>query len=157
MYAATRFFAAAALVNEVFAKLFRRVPMGVSQRSIAFLSELASSLEPVNLHYARRIRDGGLSGPWLDRALVRLEQQHVQRWGQRWAARSAVGWPGVRRELNGLLNAYHPVALFAPCLPCGRQLLSVLTAVRQDLGVDLDFADGSHRIRVGYALVEISG
>lgn len=154
LYVTTRFFAAAALVNEVFAQLFRRVPIGVSQQSFAFLSELASSLEPVNLHYARRIRDGDLCGPRLDRALVCLEQQHVQRWGQRWAARSPLGWRAVRHELNALLNAYHPMTLLAPCLPCGRQLLSVLTAARQDLGVDVDFANDSHRIRIGYALVQ---
>ena len=152
--AATRFFAAAALVNEVFAQLFRRLPIGVSQRTFAFLSELGSSLEPVNLHYARRIRDGGLGGAWLDPTLIRLEQQYVQRLGQRWAGRSTAGWRGVRGELNALLNGHHPVALFAPCLPCGRQVLGVLTAVRQDLGVDLDFADGLHRIRIGCALVQ---
>ena len=135
--------------------IFRRLPIGVSQRSFAFLSELGSSLEPVNLHYARGIRDGRLCGPWLDRALVRLEQQHVRRCGQRWAADSTVGWRRVRRELNDLLNAYHPVTLlFAPCLPCGRKLLGVLTAVRKDLGVNLDFADSSHRIRIGCALVQ---
>ena len=97
LHAATRFFAAAALVNEVFAQLFRRLPIGVSQRSFAFLSELGSSLEPVNLHYARGIRDGRLCGPWLDRALVRLEQQHVRRCGQRWAA---VGSRGGARGLG---------------------------------------------------------
>jgi hypothetical protein len=150
----TRFFAAAALVNEVTAELFRRLPIGLSTGSRTFLCELGASLEPLNLGYARAISDRCYSGPWLDRSLVRLEQQQVQMCCHRWAGRSGSAWPRVRRELNALLNAYHPVALFASYLPCCRQLAGVLASVRQDLGVALDFANGSHRIEIGCALIQ---
>jgi hypothetical protein len=44
--------------------------------------------------------------------------------------------------------------LFAPDLPCSRRLAGVLAAVRQNLGVALDFANGSHRIQIGCALIQ---
>jgi hypothetical protein len=85
----TRFFAAAALLNEVFADLFHRAPIGLSRGSYTFLCELGASLEPMNVGYARGIRDRCYSGPWLDRSLVRLEQRQVQMCCHRWARRSA--------------------------------------------------------------------
>jgi hypothetical protein len=152
---ATRFFAAAALVNEAFAYLFRRLPSGISTSSYAFLSELGASLEPLNLYYARRIRGGCAAGPWLDRSLVRLEQRHVQRCWHWWAAQSgAVAWNRAVHELNGLLNAYYPMALFAPLLSSGGHLLAAVSAVRKEVGNDLDFANGSHRVRIGCALIQ---
>jgi hypothetical protein len=150
----TRFFAAAALVNEVFANLLRRVPIGLSRRTYTFLCELGASLEPMNVGYARGIYDRCYSGPWLDRSLVRLEQQQVQMCCHQWARRSGSAWPRVRRELNALLNACHPVVLFASYSPCSRQLAGVVAGVRQDLGVALDFANGSHRIQIGCALIQ---
>jgi hypothetical protein len=110
----TRFCPAAALVNEVLAHLFRRLPIGVSHSCYVFLNQLGAWLEPLNLRYAGSIRDGRLCGPWLDRALVRFEQEHAQLYCYRWVLHSGMAWRRVRRELNDLVNAHHPVTQLAP-------------------------------------------
>jgi hypothetical protein len=147
----TRFFAAAEFVNAVLAGLFRWLPVDLSAGSIVFLSELGASLELVNMRYASAVRAGRLAGLSLDHSLVCLEQQEVQLRWRLWSTRSGNAWRGVRQELNGLLNGHLPVSFLAPFLACGRQLTTVTTAVRQDLGVD--FANESHRVQIGCALI----
>jgi hypothetical protein len=152
LHSKTRFFAAAELVNEVFANLFGWLPAEVFATSFAFLNELGASLESINLRHAGAIRHGRLTGHSLDHSLVRLEQREVQLRWHRWSTRSGDVW-GLQRELNGILNDRHPVALLAPFMPGGRVWSFVIAAVRRGLGVDLDFADESHRVQIGCALI----
>jgi hypothetical protein len=149
----TRFFAAAELINAVLASLFRWSPVEVLAGSIAFLNELGASLEAVNMRFANAVREGRLAGVSLDHSLVCLEQQEVQRRWRLWSTRSGEEWREVRQELNGLLNGHPPVSLLAPFLPCSRRLTAATAAVRRGLGVDLDFANGSHRVQIGCALI----
>lgn len=149
----TRFFAAAGLINDVFANLFRWLPADGSAKSFAFLSELGTSLESVNMRHAGAIREGRLAGCSLDHSLVCLEQAEVQLHWHLWSTRSGDAWRTIREELNRLLNDHHPVSLLAPLLPCSRLLTTVVAAVRRGVGADLDFANGSHRIQIGCALI----
>jgi hypothetical protein len=148
----TRFYAAAAMINVVFAKRFAVMPVVRSARSFNFLSEVGSALENDNLLYARQIslRPPGRA---FDYALVRAEQDRVQEYVRSHQEQWPQKWEGIRSELNGLLNRYAVSFLSRWCDGAGR-LFRVLREVREQISMELDFADESHRIRIGLGLIE---
>jgi hypothetical protein len=149
----TRFFAAAALVNCAFARLFGTLHrMGAPPCSFAFLNEAGALLERDNVDYARAI-GRRTPGKALDRALVYAEQRQLQHFVRVYQTQRPRQWEFVRHQLNGLLNDRYVASLSRWC-HASQRLVRVLRQVRGEAGPDLDFALESHRIRIGLALIE---
>jgi hypothetical protein len=149
----TRFFGAAAVVNEVLARLFAFMPTIRAPRCLGFLNEVGAALEADNVLYARVI-SWSKSSYALDHALVCAEQARLQRYISAHQAQQPRQWESTRRELNGLLNDQYAASFFAPWCEGKRVLSQVLQDVRGNLGAKLDFAVESHRIRIGMKLIE---
>jgi hypothetical protein len=149
----TRFFAAAALVNGVFALLFEGLPFFRFPRTFEFLNEVGAELETQNLAYAREIRRGMRSGA-LDQTLVCAEQARLQKYVQQHEARRPRQWEEIRRELNGILNERYASPIFSLWGNASARLCRVLHEVRGDLGTTLDFGTETHRVRIGLGLIE---
>ena len=148
----TRFFAAAALINAVFAKLFVW-PGTRSARSFYFLNEVGAALEIDNLAYARKIHRRQQDEA-LDHALVCAEQGRLQGYVSAQQARRPQQWETIRSELNGLLNDRFAASLFSRWCESSRRLSQVLREVRGPSRLQLDFANESHRILIGLKLIE---
>jgi hypothetical protein len=148
----TRFFAAAALVNCAFARLFGTLRRMGAPCSFAFLNEVGAVLEMDNVHYARAILRR-TPGKTLDQALVYAEQRQLQQFVRLYQTQRPRQWEFVRRQLNGLLNDRYVASLSRWC-HASQRLVRVLAKVRGEVGRDLDFALESHRIRIGLALIE---
>jgi hypothetical protein len=147
----TRFFAAAALINTVFARLFGMWPGFHSPRTFEFLRDAGAALEIDNLRYARQISRG--RGGALDRTLVCAEQGRLQQLVRTKEMRQPQEWQSIRRELNGLLNHAHAAPFLWWCeASCG--LSEVLREIRGPSRLELDFADEWHRILIGLKLIE---
>jgi hypothetical protein len=149
----TRFFAAAAMVNTVLARLFAVFPAIRSPRSLHFLNEVGATLETDNLVYAGEVtrRPPGRS---LDQALVYAEQAQLQRYVHAQQVRRPQQWKSTRSELNGLLNDRYAASLFCQWCERSGRLSRVLSESRGHLGMELDFARESHRICIGLKLIE---
>jgi hypothetical protein len=147
----TRFFAAAALVNCAFARLFGTLRRVAAPCCFAFLNEAGSLLERDNVHYARAIAKG-TTGKALDQALVHAEQRQLQYFVRLYQTQRPRQWELIRRQLNGLLNDRYIAPLSRWC-HASQRLARVLRQVRGEVGPDLDFALESHRIRIGLALI----
>jgi hypothetical protein len=149
----TRFFGAAAAINAVLARLFTVFPAIRSASSLDFLDEVGATLETDNLTFAREITRRA-PGRALDRALVCAEQAQLQCYIHAQQVRGPQRWESTRSELNGLLNDQYAASLF--CRWCERsgRLSRVLRDVRGCLGMELDFAEESHRICIGLKLIE---
>jgi hypothetical protein len=146
----TRFYAAAATVNAVFAKHFEVMPAVRAPRSFNFLSEVGGALENDNLLYARQISLQPPGGTF-DYALVRAEQGRLQEYVRAHQKQCPQEWEAIRSELNGLLNRYAASFLSRWC---DGRLFRVLREVRRRVRMELDFADESHRVRIGLELIE---
>jgi hypothetical protein len=149
----TRFFAAAALINAVLARLFELLPLSHGRQSFHFLSEVGAALEVDNLDLARRLPQHRVGGGW-DRTLVCAEQGQLQQFVLAHQRARPEQWRAVRRELNGLLNERHAAAFFPAWCDGSGRILRVLREVRDQLGTKLDFAAQSHRIHIGLALID---
>jgi GNAT superfamily N-acetyltransferase len=149
----TRFFAAAALVNDVLALFFEALPLFRFPRSFEFLSVIGADLETQNLTYAREIEQG-LGRSTLDQTLVCAEQARLQRYVQQHEVRGPRQWEGIRRELNGMLNERYASRLFCGWGESAARIYRVLNEVRGHLGTRLDFAVETHRVRIGLGLIE---
>lgn len=150
--ARTRFFAAAALINAVFARLFDVWPAIHRPRSFSFLNDVGAALEIDNLSYAREI-SRGMSGP-LDRILVCAEQRRLQRFVRAQQIRCPQQWESIRSELNVLLNHRYGASYFSRWYEAGGTLAGALREIRGTARVELDFANLSHRILIGLKLIE---
>ena len=149
----TRFFAAAALTNSVFAQLFTSLPRGSLLHAYQFLSDAGLELETANLHYAHEIsRTKNLSGPGLDLYLVRREQRLMQKLLNERGVRTDAASTRLTRELDSLLNR-QVVAVISRVFACSRQYSRVLRAIRRELGLALTFADESHRVLIGLGII----
>ena len=148
----TRFFAAAALVNTVFARLSGSWSAVHGRCSFDFLDEVGAALETYNLGCARSITLGPPGGD-LDRALVCAEQRQLQHHLRVHRAQYPRQWEFIRRQLNGLLNHRYAGCLSRWCYP-GEDMARVLRKVRCHVGRELDFATEAHRVRIGLMLVE---
>jgi hypothetical protein len=149
----TRFFAAAALINTVFAMLFDVWSAIRPARSFHFLTEVGAALETDNLRFAREIARHA-PGDSLDYALVCAEQARLQRYVRAHQAQHPRQWEAIRTELNGLLNDRYVTAFFSRWGKGSGRLYRALHEVRESLGTRLDFATESHRIRIGLRLIE---
>jgi len=147
----TRFFAAAALVNAVLAQHFGMLPAIRAPRSLGFLSAVGTALEPDNLILAREISRRA-TGCILDQALVQAEQGRLQRYVRVHQRGHPQEWESIRSELNGLLNGRY--AFLSHWCKGASRLSSVLREVRGEVRKELDFADETHRIRIGLGLIE---
>jgi hypothetical protein len=149
----TRFFAAAALTNQILSTLFQAMPGLISAAGHDFLTRLGSALEVINLNWARAMPEGAPGGPSLDELLVRTEQAVAQAYCDDFRARAAESWQSVRREMNALLNGKRRTAICAAAFKHGRDFRRVLAVTRRELATDLDFALEAHRVRIGCALI----
>jgi len=147
----TRFFAAAALINREFARLFAVLPAVTSRCSFAFLSEAGAALEIENLGFVRQIRGGTFDGS-LDHALVCAEQARLQWHVDAHQAHRPRHWEFVRDELNGLMNGWYASLISRWCNAGG--ISEALRQVRNNLGMRLDFATESHRVDIGLKVIE---
>jgi hypothetical protein len=153
LYAHTRFFAAAALVNAVLARRFKMLFAIRSSPGFDFLNDVGAALESDNLAHAGEITRY-TPGAHADHALVRAEQARLQSHVLARQVQQPRHWESVRRELNGLLNQRHAISLFSRWCAAGAQVSQVLQTVRGHLGKTLDFAIEAHRVCIGLALIE---
>jgi hypothetical protein len=149
----TRFFAAAATINAVLARLFSVFPAIRSPRSLCFLNEVGAALETENLVYASEVSRRP-PGSALDQALVYAEQAQLQRCVYAQQVQRPQHWKSTRNELNGLLNGRYAASLFCQWCERSGRLSRVLREARGHLGMELDFATESHRICIGLKLIE---
>jgi hypothetical protein len=150
----TRFFAAAALTNQLLSTLFQAMPGLISATGHDFLNRLGSALEVINLNWARTMPQNSPGGPSLDEFLVRTEQAVAQEYCDEFRARAMESWQSVRREMNALLNGERRIAICAAAFKHGRDFRRVLAMTRRELSADLDFALEAHRVRIGCALID---
>jgi hypothetical protein len=149
----TRFFAAAATINAVLATHFEVLPAVRASCSFNFLSEVGAALEIDNLVYARQISLRELGGSF-DDALVRAEQGRLQEYVRAHPEQCPQKWQAVRSELNGLLNDRYAASFLSRWCEGSGRFFRVLQKVRAQVSMELDFADKSHRIRIGLELIE---
>jgi hypothetical protein len=154
LFAHTRFFAAAATVNAALARRFNVLAAVHAPRSFRFLSEVGAALEVDNLKYARHIENRPLDGA-LDYALVRAEQRRLQEHVDAHRRHYPNEWQAIRRELNGVLNERYATSFLARFCEGADRLTRVLRQVRGHVRAKLDFADESHRIRIGLQLIDL--
>jgi hypothetical protein len=149
----TRFFAAAATINAVLARHFDVLPAIRARRSFTFLSEVGAALELDNLLYARQISLRPPAGNF-DAALVGAEQGRLQEYVRAHQAERPQKWQAIRSELNALLNGRYAASLLSRWCNASGRLFRVLRKVREQVQKELDFAEESHRIRIGLELIE---
>jgi hypothetical protein len=148
----TRFFAAAALVNAALAQHFGLFAAIRAPLSLGFLSAVGTALEIDNLRYAQAIsRRHTVS--MLDSTLVHAEQGRVQRYVCMHQRRRPQEWESIRTELNDLLNGRYAGSFLWRWCRGVSSLSGVLLEVRRDLRGELDFANQTHRIRIGLGLI----
>jgi hypothetical protein len=150
----TRFFAAAALTNQILSTLFQAMPSLISATGHVFLNQLGSALEVNNLNWVRAMPQDAPGGPSLDGLLVRTEQAVAQMYCDEFRASAMESWQSVRREMNTLLNGECGTAVFAAAFKHGRHFRRVLAMTRRELAADLDFALEAHRVRIGCGLID---
>ena len=148
----TRFFAAAALDNTVLAQHFRVLSALRAPRSLNFLSVVGAALEIDNLGYARQISQRAPDAA-LDHALVRAEQGQLQGYVRAHQRRRPKEWQSIRSELNGLLNDRYAGSFLSLWCKSASGLSRVLRELRAEIRTELDFADETHRIRIGLGLI----
>ena len=148
----TRFFAAAALVNAALAQHFGFLAAIRAPRSLSFLNAVGTALEIDNLNFAQDLSRRH-SASMLDHALVHAEQGRLQRYVCVHQSRRPQEWESIRAELNGLLNGRYAGSLLSHWCNSARRLSIVLGEVRRDVHGELDFADETHRIRIGLGLI----
>ena len=90
----------------------------------------------------------------LDYDLVCREQRLLQTFLDGYRARSDGHWEPIHRELNKLLNQHFVGSLASRLFACSDQYCRVLSQLRRELGVALDFAEQAHRVRIGLALIQ---
>lgn len=150
----TRFFAAAALVNDVLARFFRVSSPRKTLHSFRFLTEAGAALERSNLIFAAQIhRSLRLSG--VDRVLVCAEQRQLQRCLRAHHLENPREWAAARGELNRLLNDWYLSSFVCQWCVASNNVGRALRIVRGRIGTDLDFAAESHRVHIGLALIDI--
>ena len=148
----TRFFAAAALLNTAFARLFGLLSVVHAPCSFSFLNEVGAALEIDNIDYARSITTRA-PGPALDRALVCAEQSQLQHHVRAHQAERPHQWEFIRHQLNGLLNQRYVASMSRWC-HTGEKIVRVLREVRGQVGRELEFGAEAHRVRIGLTLIE---
>ncbi|MDP9011523.1 MAG: hypothetical protein M3O41_02480 [Pseudomonadota bacterium] len=148
----TRFFAAAALINTAFARLFGLLSVVHAPCSFNFLNEVGAALEVDNIDYARSIANR-TPGPALDHALVCAEQSQLQHHVRAHQARRPHQWEFIRHQLNGLLNQRY-AASFTRWCHASEKIVRVLREVRGHVGRELEFGTEAHRVRIGLTLIE---
>jgi hypothetical protein len=149
----TRFFAAAALTNAVFARLFQLVPGHSLSHVYHFLADAGTILEAANLQFARELPQRSGNGVALDQYLVCSEQRRLQTLLNTSMAHADSHWRSTRRDLNHLLNEQPLLALGASCSASSRHYYWALQKVREHLGAPLDFANETHRINIGLGII----
>lgn len=146
----TRFFGAAAMTNAVLAHC-PRLQSPIERTCYPFLNNLGKELQTANLRFAAAISLDTLMGPALDRHLICNEQRLVQTYIASRQSLAGGHWERIRRNLNDLLNERSALSVMARCFARSREYYSVLRHIREEVGV-LDFANESHRVRIGLGL-----
>lgn len=146
----TRFFGAAALTNAALVELCSLPCPGRWRFAIDYFGLIGTTLEVINMKWARRIEAGELEKDDLDNSLVRLEQLEVERLLQKHRSQHfhgrAVG------QINWLLQWAHSLARPLGHCPSIRVYRQVLGHMRARLGRPVDFASLEDRIAIGHAL-----
>jgi hypothetical protein len=122
-------------------------------RSLGFLSVVGAALEIDNLVYAQAI-SRQTPGATFDHALVRAEQARLQRYVRAHQTQRPQQWELIHNELNGLLNDRCAGSFLSRWHKGSGRLCRVLREVREQVRRELDFADETHRIRIGLGLIE---
>jgi hypothetical protein len=154
----TRFFAAAAVTNQVLGWLAPlHLAVGTSAFTIQELASMGSALERINRHYAGVILDAPpVAGDGLEAVDVETiggEQRELQGVLDAFKQRAPVQYELFIRELGALMNRPPwPVLRYLHPLVFGYQ--QVLAAVRARLRARLDFSNQQHREAIGFALID---
>ena len=145
----TRFYGAASLTMAMFADT--ALPFAPGGASRGFLLGLSSDLEKMNVANERAIVSGTLGGPNLDARLVHQEQSMVQDHLNAYAKADPAGYAAMLKQVNGILNAHGLTAAIAGLTDELYQ--NTLSAVRGQLGRDIDFGNQADREKIGNALI----
>jgi hypothetical protein len=147
----TRFFAAAALINSVLARVLFWAPRGPLRHALLFLREAGAVLESANLQFAREIR-GSPGVPALDLYLVTREQKLMQTLLEAEVRRGIQG-TALIREVNGLLNGDSMAGMISRLINFSRPFTTILATIRRETALVLDFSDETHRVQVGLGII----
>jgi hypothetical protein len=151
----TRFFAAAALTNNVLAELSiqRARWMWISQTTLSALLTLGGMLEALNLRRAQSLDAESSSGASLDSSFVEMEQAYVESVLRGWADTCVPRYNRLIAELDRLLLAVANGVLPPRCSPNVRRYEQVLRSVTRAAGRCPSFAICADRISIGKALI----
>jgi hypothetical protein len=122
-------------------------------RSLGFLSVVGAALEIDNLVYAQAISRQA-PGATFDYALVRAEQARLQRYVRAHQTQRPQEWESIHSELNALLNDRCAGYFLSRWNKGSGRLGRVLREAREQARRELDFANETHRIRIGLGLIE---
>src|SRR5215831_1221666 len=154
----TRFFAAASAVSQALADVSS--PMshlyGMSTGTANFLENIGQDLEKLNKDTVKQIQNGSLSGPDLDKQLVHMEQNEVQKQLDSFSKNDPAGYNKAVSEINKSLNPEPdtPAERAGNFKPTDKAYAQVLNEVRKDLGHKLDFTNQKDREAIGNALIK---
>lgn len=151
--ARTRFFGAAALVNEVLVEWCSLPCPGrwVFGSAVTLLSRAGAHLESLNVAMARRLESGGRDRD-LDHRLVAAEQRELETLLQRQVQTARPLHRCAVRQINRLLSWAGDGVLPSGRCPSVGIFSDVLARLRADLSRPLDFALLDDRIGIGLAL-----
>lgn len=154
----TRFYAAAALINEVFAEcLSGPACVLFSTRALDFFGATSRALLRFNAPWAIAVARGGirhgLKDAQLDARLVHVEQMIVQRHLCELHREDRIAYHHVVREANRWLYLSQAFAGIARPYPSFSALGEVLRPIQRIRGQAIDFARRSDREAIGYALI----
>jgi hypothetical protein len=153
----TRFYAAAALINEVFAEcLSGPARVLLSAPTLEFFLTVSRTLQRFNTNWAvsvGRSEQGVREGAQLDTWLVQLEQVLVERCLRQLYCAERRAYGRVIREANAWLRLAQALAGFPAPYPSFTILGSVLRQLHRGRGQSIDFAQRSDREAVGNALI----
>jgi hypothetical protein len=147
----TRFFAAAAATVSYLAN--NDLPLSgnvISDAAESFLNRVSADLSRINRRAFYMIQEGLMSGPDLDRRLVRMEQNRVQEHLDRLE-------PDTRRAIISSINGSFRSGLlrFVAGLgsPSDARYGRALNNVERRLGRDIDFGNQGDREAIGHELI----
>jgi hypothetical protein len=154
----TRFYAAAALINEVFAEcLSGPARVLLSAPTVEFFITVSRALQGFNVNWAFSVGRGGRQGvqqgAQLDTWLVHVEQVIVERCLRQLYRAERRAYGRVIREANAGLRLAQALAGFPAPYPSFTTLGNVLRQLHRGRGQSIDFAQRSDREAVGNALI----
>jgi hypothetical protein len=128
----------------------------MSGATARFLENVGQDLEKLNKETVKQIQSGALTGADLDKQLVHMEQNEVQKQLDAFYNSDRAGYNKAISEINKALNP-EPGSVAAKAgtyAPTDAAYSKVLDDVRKELGRNIDFSKQSDREAIGNALIK---